>query len=311
MSPGDHKPRRFNLRLGTACNNRCVHCTVKDLWHLPDRNTQACIRELQRGRELGCEELVFMRGDPAIREDIVELTTRARELGYTHVQLQTNGRMLSYRKFLDRLTSAGAGFFEVSLFGDQAGLHDEIAGADGAFAQTTAGFKNLVRAGTGFMVGVPIISRNFQRLPAMAELLAGMGVPRVQFNFARPVRYQGRWALDSVVRLSMAAPFVREAVRTAKRLGMTAGTEAVPFCHLDAGMHPGGDASEDWSRHTVSDLHGGPTGMGEIRSQSRPRMKNCAGCVHEPDCPRTWAGYLELFGDDELFRVEPRRFERE
>jgi molybdenum cofactor biosynthesis enzyme MoaA len=254
---------------------------------------------------------VFMRGDPAIRKDIVELTTRARELGYIHVQLQTNGRMLSYRKFLDRLTSAGAGFFEVSLFGDQAGLHDEIAGADGAFAQTTAGLKNLVQAGADFMVGVPVMSHNFQRLPAVAELLAGMGVARVQFNFARPVRYQDRWVLDPIVRLSMAAPFIREAVSTAKRLGMAAGTEAVPFCHLDAGMHPGGDAGEDWGRHAVSDLHGGPTDMAEIRSQSRPRTKNCAGCVHEPDCPRTWAGYLQLFGDDELFRTEPRRFERE
>lgn len=311
MSPAEKKPRRFHLRLGTACNNRCVHCTVRDLWDLPDRNTESCLAEMARGRKSGCNQIVFMRGDPAMRKDILQLLERARELGYRHVQLQTNGRMLAYRKFLDKLISAGTDFFEVSLFGDQAGLHDGISNAAGAFEQTIAGLKNLVEAPVDFMVSVPVISSNFRRLPAIAAVLAELGGKRIQFNFSRPVRYRGNWVLEPIVRLSSAAPFIAEAACVAEDMGMAVGTEAVPFCHLEAGRHPGRDASEDWSGHLVSDLRGAPADMSEIREQSRPRMDECAGCVYESGCPRTWAGYLELFGNDELFRIEPRRFERE
>ena len=61
--------KRFHLRLGTLCNNRCVHCSIADLSGLPDRDTQSCVQELTRGRELGCDELVLMRGEPTIRPD--------------------------------------------------------------------------------------------------------------------------------------------------------------------------------------------------------------------------------------------------
>lgn len=304
------KNRRFHLRLGTACNNRCVHCTVKDLWHLPDRDTRTCLDEMRRGRDAGCDEIVFMRGEPTIRKDINELVREAKLLGYRHVQLQTNGRMLAYRKLAQKFIAEGVTFFEVSMYGDQASLHDEISKVAGSFDQTVSGLKSLMALDADILVSIPVISYNFRRLSAVVETVAALGAGRVQFNFSRPVFYQGRWVLDPILRLSAASAFIREAFARARDLGLTAWTEAVPFCHLEPDMNPGPEATEEWSRHVVSDLHIWHDGMDQPRAQSRPRADDCRGCLHERSCPTTWAGYLELFGGDELCRIETRRFEK-
>jgi len=301
--------RRFHLRLGTECNNRCVHCTVRDIWHLPDRDTHACLDEMQRGRDAGCDEIVFMRGEPTIRKDLTGLVRGARQLGYRHVQLQTNGRMLAYPDLAKKLISAGVTFFEVSLYGDRASWHDRISNVAGSFEQTVSGLKRLIALEANFLVNIPVISGNFRRLSAVVETVAALGVGRVQFNFSRPIVYRGRWVLGPLVRLSAASPFIREAFVRARELGLTAGTEAVPFCHLEPDMSPGAEVTEEWGRHVVSDLHIWHDGMDQHRAQSRPRADDCRGCLHEHDCPTTWAGYLELFGGDELCRIETRRFD--
>ena len=69
--------RRLLVRLTTQCNSGCAHCTVADIAHLPDRPIAQLWREIVRGREDGCDELVFMRGEPTIAKGLIRLTKRA------------------------------------------------------------------------------------------------------------------------------------------------------------------------------------------------------------------------------------------
>ena len=297
--------RRLHARLGTQCNSRCVHCTVGDIAHLAERDTAACRELLRKGREAGCVEVVFMRGEPTIRRDIIELVRDARALGYEHVQLQTNGRMLAYPKTARALIRAGVSFFEVSLYGDTEALHDGISRVAGSFLQTVKGIANLLAARAEHLITVPIIAQNYVRLPEIVTFLGARGVRWAKLNFSRPVNRDGRWRLETVARLAMVSPFVRDAYRTGASIGMDVQVEAIPFCHLEPHMHPGADATEDWSRHVIGDLHCWHDGMTALREETRGRARECQGCAHEDRCPRTWEAYLSLFGEGELARIGP------
>ena len=293
--------RRLMLRLTTRCNSGCAHCTIADIAHHPDKTLQDATDELIRGREGGCTELVIMRGEATLQTKVLlQLTRRARKLGYVHVQLQTNARMLSYGELVDRLIHAGMSFFEVSIFGHDRDLHDAVDGTEGAFDQAIAGLKHLVERDAPLMVTVPVVKRNVLRLPEIAEMLAGLGVRRIQYNFSRPVKVGPEWQTKVLVRLDEASPMIREGMRRARALGMIAETEAVPLCHLDPDDAGGADVHEDFSRHAVSDVHRRADSLKDHRQSQRPVAEPCEACNAKEHCPRTWAAYQMLFGTWEL-----------
>ena len=304
----DEAGGRLMIRLNVTCSLGCRFCTIADIAHLEERGTNDAVAEMDKGRQEGCTELVFMRGEPTMRKDLPALIAYARQVGYRTIQVQTNGRMFFYRRYLTKLLRAGATFFEVSLFGPTAAINDAMTRVNGSFEQTETGLKNLVVEGVAHMVTVPVVAANVEHLTATVELLAKIGVPHVQLNFSRPVMLDGEWNTKPLVRLNEAAPHIRSALARARELGMVAGTEAVPLCHLAAdeveaqGM--GGDMSSDFGSFRVADLHRHTDSMAEHRKSSRPEAPECEGCKHQAYCPRTWSAYQEIYGTEEFSRVD-------
>jgi MoaA/NifB/PqqE/SkfB family radical SAM enzyme len=288
------------VRLTTQCNSGCAHCTIADIAHLPERPVESVWQEIQAGRARGCDELVFMRGEATLRKELVKLVRGAARIGYGHIQLQTNGRMLAYAQYVDKLLAAGVTFFELSYFGHEAGLHDAVDGTVGAFEQALAGLRNLVSSGTGLLVTVPVVRRNVLSLSDIVRHLHEEGVHRVQLNFSRPVMIGKGWNTFPLVRLSEASPHIRAALREARTLGMVGGTEAVPFCHLDPEDRDGFDATEDFSRHQVVDVHRVESDLTDHREHMRPSAPSCEACSAKDTCPKTWADYQRIYGTWEL-----------
>lgn len=298
-APETSTPRRLHLRLGTYCDNNCAHCTISDIREWPARTTEAAVFEIAAGWEAGCTELVFMRGEPALRKDLAQLAGAARELGFSHVQIQTNGRRLADAGYLDSLVGAGVSFFEISLYADVEDVHDDIAGA-AAFAETAQGIRNVAARGLQSIVTVPVLRKNFLRLTKIVAFLNEAGVKAVQFNFPRPVMARGKWRTETIARLSECSAHVRKAVREARMLAMAATTEGIPLCHL-RGVETGGAGEKDaWSRHRVADLNFVHDDFAAHREETRPLQPLCSDCAHAGICPSTWKAYLDIYGDYEL-----------
>lgn len=300
--------RRLLLRLGTRCNSRCGHCTIRDIAHLPDRDTDAVLGELAAGRARGCDEVVFLRGEPLIRKDIARLVREARSMGYAHVQVQTNGRMLAVPGFAALLAARGVTMFEVSLYGPDASVHDAVSRAPGSFDQTLAGLRALRDLGMPFLVNVPIVVANYDRLAAMVPLLAELGPIRVGWSLVRSVAVAGdadcpsRLDVQPTVRVSRAAPSIGAALDAAARAGLAQSVEGVVLCHLDPVHWPRVDRPSGIADQWVSDLGHAAPAVG-IRSQSRPMPETCRSCTVQHACPLPWAGATHLFGDAELTPV--------
>ena len=295
--------QRLLIRLTTQCNSGCSHCTIADIAHHEDKLFEDALSDIKKGRRAGCTELVFMRGEPTLRRDLVKLVRHARHLGYRLIQIQTNARLLAYEAYVDKLTRAGATYFEVSFFGHNDDLHDTIDGNEGAFQQAIAGLQNLINKRVGVLVTVPVVKANYLRLSDITRTLSLLGVSRLQFNFSRPVQIGPQWQTDCLVRLSDASRNIRQAMALCNELGISAETEAVPLCHLDREFWRGGDIDANFEAHRVEDLHRSEESRGKTQRIARPWSLECRRCMVKSRGPTTWAAYQELFGTWEFSAI--------
>jgi predicted NodU family carbamoyl transferase/MoaA/NifB/PqqE/SkfB family radical SAM enzyme/ferredoxin len=297
---GAPRGRRLALRLTTTCNLSCAHCTLADLPNQRERSHDEALRALAEGRRSACDEVVFLRGEPALRADLPELIGAARRMGYRWVQLQSNAAALGEPGRLAALLAVGIDAIEAYLPAGTAEEHDAITRAPGSFARAVRGLGEAAAAPIDLLVSVPLLRSTLRSLPATLKLAARLGASRLQLGLPRPIELADRLVADDVPRLSEVAPILARLLPIAEQLGLTLSTEALPHCHLPPALHGSPDATEDWARHRIDDLHLVHDAVSDVRRTQRPDPPPCRGCSARDACPRTWALYLELFGSDEL-----------
>ncbi|MEZ4267678.1 MAG: radical SAM protein [Myxococcota bacterium] len=272
-------PEPALIRLTSRCNSGCGHCPVADLRELPDLSLEEAAAQLQAGREAGATHAVFQRGEATLHRGVVKLVRQARELGYEQVTLETNGRMLAYPEYVEKLVRAGLTDVAQSVFAHVAPLHDAIDGTEGAHVQAMVGLARVLASSLRLEVRVPVVRRNFAVLSDIVAVLRHVGVRRITFELPRPVKVGPAWQVEALARLDVISPFVREAIERAEGLGMEARTIGFPLCQLG----PEGAA------HAMV----GPRSTG-------PKAAICSDCAVRETCPRTWASYQLTFGTWEL-----------
>ena len=96
-------------------------------------------RALQAGRKQKAKKVVLSGGEPTLHPEFTNIVKSAKKLGYTKIQVITNGRMFAYEKFLDRAINSGISEITFSMHGHNQRLHDKQTGVKGAFVQALTG----------------------------------------------------------------------------------------------------------------------------------------------------------------------------
>lgn len=302
---GEMPSSRADVKVGFACNNRCLFCAQghkrEGCAHVP---FEEMVERLQKGRETS-DELVLTGGEPTIHPRLLDVIRRAKELGYRQIQVQTNGRMLGYAKFVDELVAAGATEFSPALHGPVAEVHDSLTRAPGSYRQTVAGIRNLRARGLPIITNSVVVKANTVHIPALIELLARLGVSQAQLAFVHPVGTAFELFDEVVPRLSDVVEPIRTARHIARKLGMVLVTEAVPFCFL-RGMEE--LAVEDRiPKTTVIDLDGQPFDYSTWRpAEGKSHGPPCERCIERPRCEGPWREYPAKYGWDEFVPIEQR-----
>jgi MoaA/NifB/PqqE/SkfB family radical SAM enzyme len=290
-----HPLPRADLKIGFACNNRCVFCAQgekrRDCGAVPLEELVTRLVEVRRTTR----GLVLTGGEPTLHKSIVKLVAAAAALGFSPIQIQTNGRMLRYEKILEALCAAGATEFAPSLHGAAAQTHDRLTRAEGSHEDTVAGIRNVVRRGLTIVTNSVITRQNLGELPALVGLLGDLGVQQAQLAFVHPVGTAFELFDEVVPRLSDCTPAVAAAREVAARRGMRLMTEAIPLCFLRGmpelaveGVIPPtvvldlGAQALDYSSWRVA----------EGKSHGPP----CQGCAARDRCEGPWREYPHVFG---------------
>lgn len=296
-------PDRVDLKVGFACNNRCRFCVQgRKRERFGRRPFDELVGILEQNRERA--GVVFTGGEPCLHPDLVRLVGRARQVGYSSIQIQTNGRMFAYRKLCEELVAAGANEFSPAIHGHAADCHDYLTRVEGSFAQTVQGVRNLKDLGQRVITNTVITRSNFRHLTDLAELLVDLGVDQYQLAFVHPVGSAGPEAgFASVVpRFELLWSQLHAALRVGQRAERVVMTEAVPYCFMGGLEELVGERIMPTTR--IFDAEGVIDDYRQYRvGEGKAKGPPCERCAREPECEGPWREYTDRYGWNEFVPV--------
>lgn len=300
---------RLDVKVGFKCNNNCIFCAQAHKRNFGNRTTEELKKLLEKGRVEGIDEVVFTGGEPTVREDIFELVEFAKDVGYELIQIQTNGRMLSYRGFAKKMIESGATEFSPALHGHNKRTHEIQTRAPGSFHQVVKAIKNLKELNTLVISNSVITKLNYKNLPELVELLTDLNVDQFQLAFVHPVGNAKKNFEKVVPKMTDVKPHLITALKIASQRGYDPGramVEAFPPCLMEG--------YEDFCselympRHKrVMDLDQEVKDFEKWRKESGKRkFPQCKDCKFNEICEGPWKEYPERFGNDEFKPVKDR-----
>ncbi|MBD3203498.1 radical SAM protein [Candidatus Woesearchaeota archaeon] len=224
---------KTDLFLGYECNNNCLFCYVADRKKKqPEKTASQAKKDLDKAREKGSDQLHFVGGEPTIRDDILDLVSYAKKLGYKKISVTTNGRMFCYENFTKKMISAGLNNVIISVHGPNSKIHDELTQSKGSFDQIMKGIDNLKGTGVFLEANVCITKINYKFLPEIAKLLINHGFNSCEFMMVHPRGNAGKNYDAIVPQMSEIVDYLHEAIRLSIGIKTEILARYVPFCFL-------------------------------------------------------------------------------
>ena len=295
--------RRLDLKVGFKCNNFCRFCAQGHKRHLGDKTTEQIKKELEVART-DCDSVVFTGGEPTIRDDIIELVSYAKKLGYDPIQIQSNGRKFCYKPFCKQLIEAGANEFSPALHGHIPECHDFLTRSPGSWKQTVQGIKNLRDLDQYIITNTVVVKPNYRYLPQLAELFVKLKVDQFQFAFVHAVG--NAWENFDMMMpwMSLAVPYIKKGLQIGIDNGIKVMAEAVPFCLMEGYEKY---CSEIYIPPTQIRDFGGIVDpkFEETRvNEGKVKREECKDCKYYLVCEGPWKEYPEKRGWDEFKPVK-------
>jgi len=178
--------KTLKIILGFSCNNNCIFCLDEKDRNIKSKTTAEIINEIEEGKKEGAAEIIFTGGEPTIRPDIFELVSYAKQSGFQKIQIQTNGRMLYYRDFCEKLIRCGADRFDIHIQGHTADLNDSMTKSKDNFIQTKTGIRNLKQLGQDVTVTIVL---NRYNIPFLEDMLSFAAAHRIKDIYISPAGY--------------------------------------------------------------------------------------------------------------------------
>ncbi len=112
----------LNVVLTNRCNLRCWYCFFyakpgDKIYEPTIEQIKEILLNAKNEKPIGCNAVQFTGGEPTLREDLFDIIKMAREIGYDHIQLNTNGIKLKDENYVKELAKAGVSTIYMSFDG--------------------------------------------------------------------------------------------------------------------------------------------------------------------------------------------------
>ncbi len=275
--------QRSWVRLTRCCNNRCMFCHDSEVQDGTVRSFSEVESEIRQGRKNGARRLILSGGEPTLHPKFIDFVQLGRDEGFSWIQVVTNGRRFSYPDFASRARAAGLDEATFSMHGHNSALHDELVRVDGGFEQSLRGMRNLMEAGCVVNVDVVINSKNIRHLVDILSFFVSVGIR--EFDLLWLVPFGRAWKNRNLLFLepAFAVPWIRRAIRYARRKKLTVWTNRLPPWLLEGAE----DLIQD--PHKIHDEVNGRRAELEAWINRGERLRcrqpaRCRQCFIEPFC---------------------------
>ena len=294
--------RRLDLKVGYECINDCLFCVVADKRNFGNKSTQQIKEELAGSFDDGVREVVFTGGEVTVRQDIFEIVSFAKELGYKNIQIQTNGRRFSSMDFSKKMVIAGMTECSPAIHGHNAKIHDCLTQRPGSWRQTVLGIYNLKKIGIRIITNTVVTKQNYRHLPDIARLLTKLRVLQYQFAFVHIMGNALKFYREVVPSVSQVAPYIKQGIDIGIKAGLRVMVEAVPFCLM-----------KGYEKY-LSEYYIPSTQLKEVgwqidnfewvrKNEAKIKFSFCLECKWYAECEGPWKEYPQLFGSKEFIPV--------
>ena len=298
--------KKLVLIVGYDCNNNCRFCYDLNKRKIPPKGTKNLLFELAQGRKIGCNYVDFIGGEVTIRKDVFTIIKKAKDIGYERICLTTNGRLLSYKPFLEKMLDCGLNSIIFSIHGHNAKLHDFQTRVKGSFDQLMGGLKNAQEEAKtkNLQIGsnTTLTRLNYKYLSDIGEFLVKLGLRNSEFIFVDPTGAAYNNFKEIVPRIAELSPYIKKLLDIGIQNKIPHWhIRYLPFCYL--GGYEGYISEK--SSPFQKEVHFGPEFTNYDVDQSRKnisRVKSpqCKLCRFDNFCEGVWKEYAKQYGLDEL-----------
>lgn len=184
--------RNVFFHILTACNLACRHCYINPEQHgnitLPEETIFTWLKLFAAPDKK--TNLILLGGEPTLHPALPKAISKARELGYQSITVDTNGYL--HHNLLDKIRPSDA-VLSFSLDGPSAEVNDPIRG-QGVFEICTANLARAVVLGFEVSVIYTVSALNIAHLAAMPALLKKLGVSHF---FIQVIGLRGKSAIPT------------------------------------------------------------------------------------------------------------------
>ncbi len=202
------------ISLWFGCNNDCAICMLANVKRrLPalgfDRFRRVIGELVRDGR---FRNLILSGAEVTTWDDLERYVRFAASLGwFEKIQIQTNGRRLADRRYVEGLVAAGVNEFFVSIHGRKK-VHDAATRAPGSFRETWAGLRNLAAFDVNVITNTVLTRQNAADVPRLLALLGRERIGEMHvWNYFPMAPADGKDLLVSLRELLALLPAMLEA----------------------------------------------------------------------------------------------------
>ncbi|MCQ8903125.1 MAG: radical SAM protein [Methanothrix sp.] len=186
-----------NIDVTTRCNLACPICfadaSPKRVYEPTMEQIERMLKILREERPVPCQAVQFSGGEPTVREDLPEIVALARSMGFTQIQIATNGlRLASHPHLARRLCEAGLSTVYLQFDGVDAGPYIKMRGRDLLGVKLSA-IESCRRGGLRSVVLVPTVAKGVNDFQ-LGDIIrfASQNVDVIRGVNMQPISFAGR-----------------------------------------------------------------------------------------------------------------------
>jgi radical SAM protein with 4Fe4S-binding SPASM domain len=256
--------------LTLACDLGCKHCGSRAGKARPDElSTAQALDVVAQLDDVGVRDVVLIGGEAYLRDDWPVIARALVDRGIT-VNMTTGARNLTPER-IEQAVSAGLSSISISIDGLER-THDAIRGVRGTFASAVTAARRVARTSMQLSVNTQINRLSLPELPAIAELLVGVGASawQVQLTVAmgraadRPELLLQPYELLELFPLLVE---IKETTLEPHGIQLFPANNIGYFGPYEARLRAGGETGRYW--------HGCPAGTWAIGIEADGTLKGC------------------------------------
>ncbi len=172
---------RLFIELTGQCNEKCAHCYAGSSPDVKEHLDEATVlKALDEAYDLGFSSVQLTGGDPLLSKSCVPAARHARDLGYSNIELYTNGLALTGQLFQELRDLEVS--FAFSLYGQDPLVHDTVTGVPGSHRLTLDAIRRTGQSELAVRVGIVDTATPGFDLDATRALAHSVGVPETQIH---------------------------------------------------------------------------------------------------------------------------------